>query len=68
MSGCRFIDSTGIALLARVWQRLGGGNGDDRFAICCVNEQVRRLLDITGLESSMRIHDTRDEALSSLRG
>jgi anti-sigma B factor antagonist len=66
MAGCRFIDSTGIALLVRVWQRLGGGNGEDRFAICCVDDQVRRLLDITGLDTSMHIHASRDEALSSL--
>jgi anti-sigma B factor antagonist len=67
MSGCRFIDSTGIALLVRVWQRLGGGNGgEDRFAICCVDDQVRRLLDITGLDTSMRIHSSRDEARSAL--
>lgn len=70
MTGCQFIDSTGIALLVRVWQRLGGGNGgdEDRFAICCVNDQVRRLLDITGLESSMRIHANREQAVSSLSG
>jgi anti-anti-sigma factor len=72
LAGCEFIDSTGIALIVRAWQQLGGkSNGRDgrgRFALCCVNDQVQRLLDITGLESTIPTHSTRDEALTELRG
>jgi anti-anti-sigma factor len=71
LAGCEFIDSTGIALIVRAWQQLGhDGNGQTRgrFAICCVNDQVQRLLDITGLESSIPTHSTRNEALAELRG
>ncbi|HEY5054398.1 MAG TPA: STAS domain-containing protein [Solirubrobacterales bacterium] len=70
LSGCEFIDSTGIALIVRAWQRLGhesNGHGS-RFALCCVSDQVQRLLDITGLESTIPTHSTRDEALAELRG
>ena len=58
-------------MIVRAWQQLGHeSNGQDRsrFAICCVNDQVQRLLDITGLESSIPTHSTRNEALAELRG
>jgi anti-anti-sigma factor len=71
LSECEFIDSTGIALIVRAWQRLdraADGDGSGRVVICSDNEQVRRVLKITGLELSIPIHRTRDEALSELRG
>ena len=71
LSACEFIDSTGIALIVRAWQRLdraADGEGNGRVVICSANEQVRRVLEITGLELSIAIHSTRDEALSALRG
>jgi anti-sigma B factor antagonist len=69
LTACEFIDSTGIALIVRAWQRLGGGNGDGgRFALCGLGDQVRRLLEVSGLESSLPTHGTRDEALAALRG
>jgi len=70
LSGCEFIDSTGIGLIVRTWQRLEGdadGNGGSRLALCGPGDQVRRLLEITGLESSLRTYAERDEALAALR-
>jgi anti-anti-sigma factor len=70
LSECEFIDSTGIALIVRAWQRLdrgAEGDGSGRVVICSQNDQVRRVLEITGLELSIPIHGTRDEALASLR-
>ena len=70
LSGCEFIDSTGIALIVRAWQRLdrdAGGDGRGRLAICCSNDQVERLLKITGVESSISMHGDRDSALAELR-
>ena len=70
LSSCEFIDSTGIALLVRAWQRVdrNGGNGAGRMVICCSNEQVERLLKITGVESSISMHQDRSSALAELRG
>jgi anti-sigma B factor antagonist len=68
---CEFIDSTGIALIVRTWQRLdrdGGGEGRGRFVLCSQNHQVRRLLKITGVESSISMHESRQAALAALRG
>jgi anti-sigma B factor antagonist len=71
LSGCEFIDSTGIALIVRAWQRVdrdAGGEGNGRLVICCSNDQVQRLLKITGVESSISMHGDRSSALAELRG
>lgn len=69
LSACEFIDSTGIALIVRTWQRLENENGNEsgRLVLCCINHQVRRLLKITGVESSISMHEQRDAALAELR-
>jgi anti-sigma B factor antagonist len=71
LTECEFIDSTGIALIVRAWQRLdraADGDGNGRVAISSDNDQVRRVLAITGLELSIPIHSTREQALAALRG
>ena len=70
LSDCEFIDSTGIALIVRAWQRLdrdAGGEGRGKLVLCCDNHQVLRLLKITGVESSISMHGRREDALTELR-
>lgn len=64
LTDCEFIDSTGIALLVNAYDRVGD-NGR-RFVLCCPHTQVRRLLEITGVDQGIELHDTRDEALAAL--
>ena len=67
---CEFIDSTGIALVVRSWQRLdrdADGEGEGRLVLCSHNHQVRRLLEITGVESSIPMFEDRETALAELR-
>lgn len=66
LSRCEFIDSTGIALIVRAWQRLDSGKNGRALVICSQNDQVRRVLEITGLELSIPVHLTRDEAIAAL--
>jgi anti-sigma B factor antagonist len=66
LSRCEFIDSTGIALIVRAWQRLDSGENGRALVICSQNDQVRRVLEITGLELSIPVHLTRDEAIAAL--
>lgn len=70
LSECEFIDSTGIALIVRAWQQLDSNGNDEKgqLVLCCINHQVRRLLKITGVESSISLHEQRDAALAELRG
>jgi anti-anti-sigma factor len=70
LSNCEFIDSTGIGLIVRTRQRLDtdrDGGDASRFALCGLGDQVQRLLEITGLESSLRTYAEREEALAELR-
>jgi anti-anti-sigma factor len=68
LSQCEFIDSTGIALIVRAWQRLDSGGNGRALVLCSQNDQVRRVLEITGLELSIPVHLTRDEALAAIAG
>jgi anti-sigma B factor antagonist len=68
LSQCEFIDSTGIALIVRAWQRLDGGENGRALVLCSQNDQVRRVLEITGLELSIPVLETRDEAMAALSG
>jgi anti-anti-sigma factor len=69
LSDCEFIDSTGVALIIRAWQRVdrNGGEGKGRLVLCCPNSQVRRLLDITGVERSISMHNSVDDARAELQ-
>jgi anti-anti-sigma factor len=62
---CEFIDSTGIALIVRAWQTLNGKGG---LALCGISDQVKRVLDITGIEEAIPTHASREQALAQLRG
>jgi anti-anti-sigma factor len=65
LSDCEFIDSTGVALIVQAWQRIDqAADGSGRLVLCCANSQVRRLLDITGVENSIAVHGSLDEALA----
>ena len=70
LTDCQFIDSTGIALIVRAWQRIdaaAGNGGKGGVVLCCQNEQVRRVLEVTGLEHSLRVFETREQAAAALR-
>jgi anti-sigma B factor antagonist len=66
LTECDFVDSTGVALIVEAWQRIGEQE-KGRLALCCPNSQVRRVLEITGIEGSIEMHSERDDALAQLR-
>lgn len=68
LSQCEFIDSTGIALIVRAWQQLTGDGGGGKLVICSHNDQVRRVLDVSGLDQSIPVHASREESLAALQG
>lgn len=66
LSLCEFIDSTGIALIVRSRQALDG-DGGNRFALCGIGHQVKRVLNVTGIEATIPTHESREQALERLR-
>jgi anti-anti-sigma regulatory factor len=50
----------------RSWQTLDG-DGNERFALCGIGHQVKRVLHITGLEQTIPTHPSRERALARLR-
>jgi anti-sigma B factor antagonist len=66
LTNCEFIDSTGLGLLVNARDRVTIDNGR-QFGVCCPHAQVRRLLEITGIDQAVDLHETRDAALESLR-
>jgi anti-sigma B factor antagonist len=66
LSGCPFVDSTGLGLIVDAHRRLSGQNGR-RMALCCPKGAVRRLLELTALDQALAVHQTRDEAIAALK-
>ena len=64
LSDCGFIDSTGLSLLVETKRRLT--EEDRRFGVCCPDADVRRLLELTGIDQAVGLFDTRDEAVTAL--
>jgi anti-sigma B factor antagonist len=65
LSDCEFIDSTGLSLLVQAERRL---TEEQRgFAICCPKADVKRLLELTGIDEAVGMFDTRDEAVAALQ-
>jgi anti-sigma B factor antagonist len=69
LSDCEFIDSTGLSVLVQARRMLVENGGEKRgFGVCCPDPQVRRILEITGLDREMGLHDSRDDALAAIGG
>jgi anti-sigma B factor antagonist len=66
LSDCSFIDSTGLSVLVHARSRVLDEGSDRRFEVCCPDVQIRRLLEITGIDRAFGVHQTRDEALEAL--
>jgi anti-sigma B factor antagonist len=65
LAECEFIDSTGIAVIVRAHQRLG--DQERTLVVCCPEDQVERVLDITGLSENGLVYGSLDEAIAAIR-
>jgi stage II sporulation protein AA (anti-sigma F factor antagonist) len=67
LTACGFIDSTGLGVIVEAWKQLQQQNGDQAaFAICCPEPEVRRLLEVTGLNQEIPLREERAEAIAVL--
>jgi anti-sigma B factor antagonist len=60
-----FIDSTAIGVLAGAVERLdetGGGS----LSVVCTHEKVIQIFEITGLDSVVTVHPSREDALAAV--
>lgn len=64
LSDCNFIDSTGLSLLVEAKRRLAEDHR--RFGVCCADADVRRLLELTGIDQAVNLFNTRAEAQAAL--
>jgi len=71
LSDCEFIDSTGIAVIVRAWQQRQGSDGVSEMggllALCAPEKQVSRILEVTGVDTSISVFEECDDAVASLR-
>lgn len=65
-SDCTFIDSTGLSLLVEAKRRLS--EEQRLFGVCCAAAEIRRLLELTGIDQAVGLFETRDEAIAALNG
>src|SRR3954451_18921534 len=66
LSETEFIDSTGLSVLLNGLRRVTRQRG--RMALVCTNPTVLRLFEITRLDSTFDIHETREDAVLAVRG
>jgi anti-sigma B factor antagonist len=62
LTGCSFMDSTGLHLLTRTQHRLGRSGG--RVALVSAKQSVLRVFEITGLDKLLAIYPSRAAALN----
>ena len=65
LTGVEFIDSTGLSVLLNGLRRVTRQRG--HMAIVCTNPTVLRLFEITRLDTTFDIHESREEALRTAR-
>src|SRR3954452_1381166 len=65
LSETEFIDSTGLSVILNGLRRVTRQRG--RMALVCTNPTVLRLFEITRLDSTFDIHETREDALKTAR-
>ena len=66
LSDATFIDSTGIGTLVAALKRLKKARGS--LELVCVEPNLLRVFELTGLDNLLSIHASRDEALGAFAG
>jgi anti-anti-sigma factor len=67
LSGCSFIDSTGLRLVLKTHEALTKAGGPDAPMAVVASSEIRKFFSITAIDQSVHVFTTRDEALASLR-
>jgi anti-anti-sigma factor len=65
LAGVRFMDSTGLGVLAGVWRRVAATTAG--LALAAPAPQVRRVLDTAGLTKVLPVYDAEADAVAAIR-
>ena len=65
LSDVTFIDSTAIGVLAGTLERLDESGGGS-LSVVCTHEKVMQIFEITGLDSVITVHASREDALAAV--
>ena len=65
LAGVRFIDSTGLGVLAGVWRRVAATTA--HLALAAPAPQVQRVLDTAGLTKVLPVYDAEADAVAAIR-
>jgi len=63
LSNLTFMDSSGLAALAKLYKRIRIGYGDVR--LCCPRSEMRRIIELTRFDRVFDIFEERDAAVAS---
>jgi anti-anti-sigma factor len=66
MTKTKFFGSAFLGTLFRVWRRLSARNG--KMAVCCATGVVAEVLEVTQANRLWAQHDTREAAITDLKG
>ena len=65
LAGVRFMDSTGIGVLAGVWRRVAATTA--HLALAAPAPQLQRVLDTAGLTKVLPVYDAEADAVAAIR-
>lgn len=65
MCGVTFVDMSTLNRIVRAMKEVYRHNG--HLVVACGDRNVRRAIDLAGLRHSVRLYETRDEAIAHLR-
>ena len=65
LAGVRFMDSSGLGVLAGVWRQVAATTAG--LALAAPAPQVRRVLDTAGLTKVLPVYDAEADAVAAIR-
>lgn len=63
MADVGYLDSSGIGTLVEIFRRMNRYGG--KMALCCLNDRVHSVFEITKLDKFFSIYDSQEEALEA---
>jgi len=64
LTGCDFVDSTGLATLLHGAKP--AQNGESNVALVCVGGEVRKLLELTAIDMTISVYETLESAIQAV--